>query len=252
MQLVLKDARGIGHGVHWRDRAVRLDLEDQLVIVQRLALTGRLDAIGDALDRRIQGVDGDQTDRGVFRTVQLGGDIALAVLDGQFHAHRGTLVQRADHVVRVQHLDVRRDVDLAGGYGTGARGAQGHALGAFSVHAQRQLLDVQHDVDDVFPHAFQRREFVNDAVDLDRGHGRALQRRQENAAQGIAERHAEAAFQGLGDQARLALRVGARLDLRLLGTDQLLPVTFDHVCPSKTERRSLAPRQGRQDTGGVR
>ena len=135
----------------------------------------------------------------------------------------------------------------AGRDGAGARGAQGHALGAFGVHAQRQLLDVQHDVDDVFPHAFQRREFVHDAVDLDRGHGRALQRRQENAAQGVAERHAETALEGLGDQARLALRVGARLDLRLLGTDQLLPVTFDHGCPSKTERRSLAPRQARQD-----
>src|SRR5690606_21705288 len=109
-----------------------------------------------------------------FRTVELRSDVALAVLDGQLHAHRGAVVEGADHVIRVQHLDVRRDVDLTGGHRAGAGGAQGHALRPFGVHAQGQLLDVQDDVDDVFPHAFQRGEFVDDAVDLDGGHRRAL------------------------------------------------------------------------------
>ena len=73
LQLVLQDARGVGHRVNRRDRAVGFHFHDQLVVVEALALAGRLDAIGDALDRRIEGVDGDQADRGVFRTVQFGG-----------------------------------------------------------------------------------------------------------------------------------------------------------------------------------
>jgi hypothetical protein len=73
LELVLQDAGGVGHGVNRRDRAVGFDFQHQLVVVQRLALTGRLDAVGDLLDRRIQRVDGDQADRRVFRTVAVGG-----------------------------------------------------------------------------------------------------------------------------------------------------------------------------------
>ena len=72
---------------------------------------------------------------------------------------------------------------------------------------------------------------MNDAVDLDGGDGRALQRGQQNATERVAERHAEATFERFGHQARLALGVGTDLDLRLLGTDQLLPVSFDHFVP---------------------
>ena len=129
---------------------------------------------------------------------------------------------------------------------TGARagGAQRHALRAFGVHAQRQLLDVQDDVDDVLAHAFQRGELVHHAVDLHRGHGRALQRGQQHAAQAVAQRHAEAALERLGHQARLAAGVGAGLDLRLLGTDQLVPVSFDH--DGVPRKRRIA---GREDRG---
>ena len=134
-------------------------------------------------------------------------------------------------MIGVQNLDVRRHVDLAGRHRAGARGAQSHALGTFGVHTQRQLLDVQDDVDHVFAHAFQRRELMDHAVDLDGGDRRALQRGQQNATQRVAERHAEATLEGLGHQARLALGVGAGLDLGLLGTDQLLPVSFDHFVP---------------------
>ena len=88
--------------------------------------------------------------------------------------------------------------------GPGPGGAQGHALGALGVHAQRQLLDVEHDVDDVLAHALERGELVHHAVDLDGGDGRALQRGQQHPAQGVAERHAEAPLERLGDDARLA------------------------------------------------
>ncbi len=112
-------------------------------------------------------------------------------------------------MVAVQDLDVRGGVDLAGGDGTRAGGAQGHALGAFGVHPHGQLLDIQDDVDDVLTHAFERGELVHDTIDLDGRDGGALQGGQENAAERIAQRHAETALEGLGDDTRLARGVGA-------------------------------------------
>ena len=42
-----------------------------------------------------------------------------------------------------------------------------HALGAFALHLDRDVLDVEHDVGDVFAHARDRGELVQHAVDVD-------------------------------------------------------------------------------------
>ena len=76
----------------------------------------------------------------------------------------------------IEDLDIRRRLDLAGGDGARTGRLQRHALGAFGVHAQGELLDVEDDVDDVLADAFEGREFMDHAVDLDRGDRRALQR----------------------------------------------------------------------------
>jgi hypothetical protein len=47
--------------------------------------------------------------------------------------------------------------------------SQHHALGALALHADGDLLDVQHDVGDVLAHARDRRELVQHAVDLHGG-----------------------------------------------------------------------------------
>ena len=85
-----------------------------------------------------------------------------------------------------------------------------HALDAFGVLPQRDLLDVEDDVGDVLAHAGDRRELVQHAVDMHRGDGGALQRRQQHAAQRVAERQAEAALERLGDDRGETLRVAAR------------------------------------------
>ena len=87
-----------------------------------------------------------------------------------------------------------------------------HALHAVGVNAQRDLLDVEDDVGHILAHAGDRRELVQHAVDLHRLDRGALQRRQQHAAQRVAERHAEAALQRLGDDGRdaAAIAAGAR------------------------------------------
>ena len=97
-------------------------------------------------------------------------------------------------------------------------------LGALAFHAQRDLLHVEDDVGDVLAHAGEAREFVQHALDLDRGDGGALQRGEQHAAQRVAERQAEAALERLGDEGRLAAAVAGRLLLERVGLLHFLPV----------------------------
>ncbi len=71
-------------------------------------------------------------------------------------------------------------------------------FGAVAGHPERHLLDVEDDVGHVLAHAGDRREFVQHAFDMHRGHRRTLQRGEQHAAQGVAEGEAEAPLQRLG------------------------------------------------------
>src|SRR6478609_11316461 len=98
-------------------------------------------------------------------------------------------------------------------HSTGAGRRKLEPLRPFAFHLQRDLLHVEDDVGDVLADAREAREFMKHALDLDRGHRGALQRREEHPAQRVAERHAEAALERFGDERRLAADVGARLAL---------------------------------------
>ena len=67
------------------------------------------------------------------------------------------------------------------------------------------------------------------AVDLHGLDGCALQRRQQHAAQRVAERHAEAALERLGDDGRHLAAVTAGAHLELAGLDQVLPVLLQNI-----------------------
>ena len=61
-------------------------------------------------------------------------------------------------------------------------------------------LEVQHDIGHVLHDARQGSEFMLRARDLDRGDGGAFERREQHAAEGIADRVAIAGFKRLGDK----------------------------------------------------
>ena len=231
MQLVLQDAGGERYGILRRDRAVGFHCQQQLVVVGDLAYAGRGDGVGHAADRRVDAVHRDQTDRRVFRAVDAGRLVALAQVDGELHAQLHPVVA---------------GLDLTGAHFAGTGGGQRHPLRAFTVHPQRELLDVQHDIGHVFPHAGDAAEFVQHAVDLHRGHRRALQRGQQNAPDRVAQRHAEATLQRFGDDGGDAGRIRAWLDFQLFWLDQRLPISLDncalpHVTPFEPRRGAAGP-----------
>ena len=65
---------------------------------------------------------------------------------------------------------------------------------------EEDLLEVEHDVGDIFDHAGKRGEFMHGAFELDAGDGGAFQRGKEHAAQGVAEGVAVAGLKGFGDE----------------------------------------------------
>ena len=210
VELVLQDARRIGDRIIGAQRTVGLDLHRELVVVEDLALAGVLDLVGDLAHGREQTVDRDQADRRILRPVALGRDIALAGIDRELHADLGALVERAQDEVGIEHDGVADGLDVAGGDRARSLLLHHHALGAFALHLDGDILDVEHDVGHVLAHTRDRRELVQHAVDMDRLHRSALQRGQENAPERIAQRHAEAALERLGDHRRLALGLVAR------------------------------------------
>src|SRR3546814_20924113 len=93
------------------------------------------------------------------------------------------------------------------------------------MHANRDVLDVQQDIEHVFLHAFDCAVLVNDAIDLHFGDRGARDRRQQDAAQGIAERMADASFLRFKRDTRLVRRKDFNACLARLDK------AYEHVLP---------------------
>ena len=115
------------------------------------------------------------------------------------------------------------DLDVLGAHDARLVDAQVQRLRVVDVQLQRNLLQVEDDVGRVLDHAGNRRELVQHAVDLHRGDRRALDRREQHAAQRVADRRAEAALERL--RVEPAEPIGERLALELepLGTLKTFP-----------------------------
>ena len=87
------------------------------------------------------------------------------------------------------------------------------------VQAEHHALQVQHDVDDVFLHAVDRRVLVQHAGDRHFGRRVADHRRQQHAAQRVAERVAVAALERL--ERDLGAVAAERLDVDGFGFQQI-------------------------------
>jgi len=94
--------------------------------------------------------------------------------------------------VGLDDLDVVAGHDHAGGDLARPGALEIHALGPVAVHAQRQALDVEHDVGHVLAHAGDGGEFVQHPVDLHLRDSGPAHGRQQDPPQGVPEGMAEA------------------------------------------------------------
>ena len=82
---------------------------------------------------------------------------------------------------------------------------------------------------DILAHARDRGKLVQHTVDMHRGDGRALKRREQYAAKRIAKGEPKTPLQRFGHDQRKTRRVAARRDVELGGLDEILPVLLQHL-----------------------
>ena len=136
--------------------------------------------------------------------VERGRGYRPAALDLQRHHELAGLGQVRDHELRVEDLDVVVTLDVAGTDRARALLRQAQLGRLARVEAQRNLLEVQQDLDDVLLDALDAGVFVQHALDLGLGDRAAGHRRQQHAPQRVAERVAETALERLDDHAGVA------------------------------------------------
>ena len=208
---------------------VGFDGHGELVVIEDLTFACVLDLVGHLADRRIKTVDRYETDGRVLGAVALSRNVSFARVDREFHTDLGTLVERAKYQVRIENHDVADSLDVAGSNRARSLLFHHHSFRAFALHLDGDVLDVEHHVGDILAHTCDRGKLMQHAVNMHRLHSRALQRRQKNAAQRIAERDPKATFERFGDHSRNPRSVAAGGNLELVRPYQFLPILLDHV-----------------------
>ena len=179
----------------------------------RCSTRARLDGVAHAPHRRERGVEQDAADRAAALGLDARGRrlVAAALLDLDLHLELAAGGQVRDDVLGIDDLDVVVRLDVGGRDRAlaGLGELQHHVVAV--VQLEHDALQVQQDVDDVFLHAVERRVLVQHAGDLDLGRRVAGHRRQQHAAQRVAQRVAVAALERLhhhlGVERRHALHV---------------------------------------------
>src|SRR3989338_6119555 len=208
VEVVNEDRDGVVDGFSRSNRAVSFDIHHQLVEVGDLADAGILHVIADLAHRRVDRVDGDDAQFSLLLAALLGRDITAAAGDENLNLQFGVLFgQSGDVQVRIDDFHVGILLDVRARRFRVAFGVQLQTDRFVRKNAHPEGLQVQDDFQGIFLHARQSRELVGHALDLDRGHGRAGQRGQENATQGIADGGAVAVEARFDDQRPLAALV---------------------------------------------
>ena len=180
-----------------RDHAIGFDVDDQLVEVGALLDTGRFNEVGHPAhwrERRIQNDAADGLVRIFAQTAHVARHVATALFDLDLHVQLAAGGEMRDDVVRIDQLDVVRQIDIRCQYRTFAILFQRQGDRIAVVHLEHDALQIQQQVDYIFLHAVERRILVYHASDRHFGRRIANHRRQQHATQGIAQRMAVAAL----------------------------------------------------------
>lgn len=153
-----------------------MDLENELIIVHALfhALVG--DAEIDLEDGGIDGIDGNEANWLVIGILAVGGDVAAAVADNQFHLKIHVLGNFQQVEILVDNPDVGIILDLGRCDDTFALVLKNNGDFIHRSGMDHQLLEAQDQVDVVRIGSGNRREFVVQTFDADKAYSRALDR----------------------------------------------------------------------------
>jgi hypothetical protein len=149
-------------------------------------------------------------------------------------------------VVGVEDFDVLVQLEVAGGDDAGTFDVEvDRGGGLVGLQLEGDLLQVEDNVHHVFFDARNILELVLNALDLHAGDRGALDARQQDAAQGVAQRHAKAALERLGEE--FAVVIGERflLAVKRAGNQQ-----FSQLHRGKPFASGFAPRRSNRRAEG--
>ena len=121
------------------------------------------------------------------------------------------------------------DGDITGGDRARSLLVQGQGGLVAVMHAQRNLFQVEQDIDDVFLHALYGGVLMQHAIDLGIDNGRARHRREQDATQCVAKRVAKTALQRL--QGYLGVTVVNGLHIHDARLEELVDVSEHERVP---------------------
>src|SRR6185369_6556783 len=151
------------------DRAVRPDFENELVVIRPLADARVFDFVAHADDGRINRIERDDADFRFAVGVLGRGDVAAAVVDGEFHHERHVVGHRGDDEILVDDLHLAVGDDVLASHHAALAAFDPQRLGLDAVVFDDERFEVEDDVRHVFDHAGNRGEFVLHALNLHAG-----------------------------------------------------------------------------------
>jgi len=196
--VVTQDLRGRGKRVFRKDRTIRGDFHGQRFEVDLFADTSLVDRVANVLDRREDGVHGDDTDWIVSALVLITRNVTASTLHTELNGEAGAFRNSRHVVLRVEYFVLARcGGDVLGGPCTRAFHDEADvAIGSF-VGAETDTFQVENDIGDVFSDAFDRGELVLYAIDLEGRDCDALQGRKQHTTKGITDGYPEATLEWL-------------------------------------------------------
>ena len=159
-------------------------------------------------------------------------------------------------MVGVHDLYTGRFGNHAGGHGSRALCGKTQALRLIIIDADSHALEVQNKISHVLANTRDRREFMDNALNLYGRNGGTLKRRQQNTAEGVADGHAKATLEWSNLDHRLARVVFGLPDFQFVGLFQVQPVLFNHIgvplCEQYPVSATPAPQAGVRRAGQSR
>ncbi len=125
--------------------------------------------------------------------MDLGRDVPDAVLHAHLHDQLAARTEGGDVQLGIHDLGAHRDVEVAGGDGTGTLLAEREGDRVVVVELHDELLEVEDDLHHVFGDALDGRELVEHVLYVDARDGGTGDRREQHAPERVAQRDAVAA-----------------------------------------------------------
>ena len=142
------------------------------------------------------------------------------MLERHLHVELAVAVQRCDVQLRVDDLNIGVRQDVVRRHFAFARRIDDDLFRTVAMQFAAELLEVQNDLRDVLFHAFDGRELVQHAVDLDGRDRNARQAGQQDAAHRVAKRRAKAALQRLHHELAVLVSQFHTFEFGLFDLDQ--------------------------------